>query len=77
MGFPAGCLTCSFLHRLPGPKHTGEDSDSGLSAEDLLKQRRYRLLAMKMTELRPICKRQGIPMHGTKEVIVERLLSQV
>ena len=58
-------------------ERAGQGGNSGQSAETLLEQRRYRLLAMKMTELRPICKKQGVPMHGTKDVIVERLLGQL
>lgn len=55
-------------------ERAGQGGDSEQSAEALVEDRRYRLLAMKMTELRPICKKHGVPMHGTKEAIVERLL---
>ena len=47
---------------------------AGQPARSALEARRRRLLAMRMTELRPLCKEQRIPMHGTKAVIVERLL---
>ncbi len=47
---------------------------AGQQGNSSIEARRRRLLAMRMTELRPLCKEQSIPMHGTKAVIVQRLL---
>lgn len=44
------------------------------SAEATLLVRKRRLMAMKMHELRPLCRQEGVPMYGTKKVIVQRLL---
>ena len=36
--------------------------------------RRRRLMALKMHELRSLCKQEGVAMHGNKAVITQRLL---
>ena len=54
----------------PSSNGGGQQGDSNVEA------RRRRLLAMRMTELRPLCKEQRVPMHGTKAVIVQRLLDR-
>ncbi len=59
----------------PAPGQAQHSSNgAGQQARSVLEARRRRLLAMRMTELRPLCKLRRIPMNGTKAVIVERLL---
>lgn len=57
-----------------GSQAQSSSNGAGKQGKSILEARRQRLLAMRMTELRPLCKEQSIPMHGTKAVIVERLL---
>ena len=57
-----------------GSQAQSSSNGAGQQGSGILEARRRRLLAMRMTELRPLCREQSIPMHGTKAVIVERLL---
>ena len=53
-------------------EHNAQQSSAG--SVEVLETRRRRLRAMRMHELRPLCRELGVPMYGKKAELVERLL---
>ena len=53
----------------------GAPQQGGAGSAEVQEMRRRRMLAMRMHELRPLCRELGVPMYGKKAELVERLLA--
>ena len=53
----------------------GAQQQGSAGSAEVQEMRRRRMLAMRMHELRPLCRELGVPMYGKKAELVERLLA--